>query len=482
MTFRAVVGIVAVLLSALNLFGQTPTGPAAMGQWGAVLRWPVVAIHMHVLPDGRVLSWERKDTVLTTETWLWNPKAPADFTKVMNPFASVFCSGHTFLPDGKVLVAGGHHFKDGFGEKTVTFFDPKTNTWTKGPNMNDGRWYPTATALRNGDVLVVGGSAQSGQEAVANPLPQVWQTASGTWRDLTGALRAVPLYPMILLAPDGRAIAVGPNPESMFLDTAGTGDWTEGPQANGPYRDYGSAVEYRPGKILLVGGALPPTETAETLDLNAPPPLKWQKAASMAFKRRQLNATLLPDGTVLVTGGSSAPGFNNADGSVLASEIWDPDTGKWTTVASQSVRRLYHSTAALLPDGRVLSAGGGMPPSPEGGDRDHRDAQIYSPPYLFRGARPQLTSAPASVGFYQQFRVSTPYPADVARVTWIRLSSVTHAFNQSQRFNELSYTRSGATELTITSPRVEECPPGPYLLFLLNGQGVPSEGKVVFIR
>jgi hypothetical protein len=309
----------------------------------------------------------------------------------------------------------------------------------------------------------------------------VWQTTTNTWRNLTGALRNVPLYSMIVLAPDGRAISVGPNPESMFLETAGTGDWTEGPQSSGPYRDYGSAVEYRPGKILLVGGADPPTGSAETLDLNVTP-FVWKATAPMAFKRRQLNATLLPDGTVLVTGGSSAPGFNNANGSVFASEIWNPETGKWSTVASQSVRRLYHSTAALLADGRVLSAGGGMPPSPEGGDKDHRDAQIYSPPYLFRGARPVLTSAPASVGFAEQFKVSTPSPNDIQRVTWIRLSSVTHAFNQSQRFNELSFTRSGAYELTVTSPRLGECPPGPYLLFGLNGQGVPSEGKVVFIR
>ena len=123
-----------------------------------------------------------------------------------------------------------------------------------------------------------------------------------------------------------------------------------------------------------------------------------------------------------------------------------------------------------------------MPPSPEGGDRDHRDAQIYSPPYLFRGARPVITAAPASVGFAEAFKVSTPAPNDVQRVTWIRLSSVTHAFNQSQRFNELAFTRSAPYELTVTSPRVGECPPGPYLLFVLNGQGVPSEAKVVLIR
>ncbi|HEX6159787.1 MAG TPA: galactose oxidase-like domain-containing protein, partial [Thermoanaerobaculia bacterium] len=441
--------------------------------------WRVVAIHAHVLPDGRVASWERKDSVLTTETWLWTP-VTENFQPVMNRFASEFCAGHTFLGDGRLFVAGGHHFRDGFGEKTLNFFDWRTNSWTKGPDMNAGRWYPNTLILRNGDVLVTGGSIAGGQEAQVNPLPQVWQASTNTFRDLTGALQAVPLYPMLLLAPDGRAYMVGPDTETQFLDTSGTGDWQEGPDTNDGFRDYGSAVEYRPGKILLVGGG-GPTATAETIDLNVANP-KWALTAPMSVARRQLNATLLPDGTVLVTGGSSAPGFNNADGAVLTSEIWDPDTGRWTTVASQSVRRLYHSTAVLLHDGRVLSAGGGMPPSPEGADRDHRDAQIYSPAYLFRGERPVITKAPEWVTYGQRFYVDVPYASNVARVTWIRLSSVTHAFNHSQRFNELAFARTGDGQLTVTAPSNKECPPGPYLLFVLNARGVPSVGKVVFIR
>lgn len=460
-------------------FAAAAQDPATAGQWGSVFPWRVVAIHTHVLPDGRVASWERKDSVLTTETWLWTPSS-GSFEMVMNPFASEFCSGHTFLGDGRLFVVGGHHFQDGFGEKTSNFFDWRTNAWTKGPDMNDGRWYPNALMLQNGDVLVVGGSVAGGQESRSNALPQVWQAATNTFRNLTDAIQVVPLYPMMLLAPDGRALMVGPNAETQFLDTRGAGDWQEGPQTKDGFRDYGSAVEYRPGRILLVGGGAP-TATAETIDLNSADP-KWTLTAPMSVARRQLNATLLPDGTVLVTGGSSAPGFNNANGSVLQSEIWNPDTGRWTTVASQSVRRLYHSTAVLLHDGRVLSAGGGMPPSPEGGDRDHRDAQIYSPPYLFRGERPVIGAAPASVTYGQRFPITVPYASNVARVTWIRLSSVTHAFNHSQRFNELAFTRTGDSQLTVTAPPNAECPPGPYLLFVLDARGVPSVGKVVFIR
>jgi len=454
--------------------------PVKVGRWSDVFTWPVVAIHAHLLPNGTVLSWERKDEVLTTETYTWDP-ATGKFEKHFNEFASVFCSGHTFRADGTLLVAGGHHHHDFVGEKTTTFYDDRTGKWSRGPDMNAGRWYPTTCMLSNGEILVIGGSIEGGQSYSINTLPQVWQT-TGTYRDLTNADGEIlPLYPWMLLAPDGRAFYTGPETRTLFLDTSGTGTWGGGPSSRFGYRDYGSAVMYEPGKILIVGGGEnPPTATAEVVDLNASP-REWKPTGDMAFARRQLNATLLPDGTVLATGGSSAPGFNNANGSVLAAELWDPATGKWTTLASMSVRRLYHSTALLLPDGRVLTAGGGMPPSPEGGDTDHRDAQIYEPPYLFRGARPTIGSAPEQVGYGETFTVKTPDAAGVAQVTWIRLSSVTHAFNQSQRFNRLEFSRE-KDGLRVTAPADPKlCPPGHYLLFLLNGSGVPSVAKIVRI-
>lgn len=456
--------------------------PAQVGQWSDVFPWPVVAIHTHLLPNGKVLSWQRKDDVLTTETWLWDPATPAKFEKFLNPYASVFCSGHTFLADGTLLVAGGHHFFDGDGEKTATFFDYRTNTWTKGQDMNAGRWYPTTTMLSNGEVLVVSGLIHGGQQSAVNNLPQVWKTTGG-WRDLTDADgRQLPLYPYMLLAPDGKVFYAGPETSTLFLDTTGLGAWSTGPVSHFGYRDYGSAVEYEPGKIILVGGGDPPTKTCEVIDLNASP-AQWKYTGEMAFARRQLNATLLPDGTILATGGSSAPGFNNANGSVLAAETWDPATGKWTTMASMKVRRLYHSTSVLLLDGRVLTAGGGMPPSPEGGDTNHFDAQIYSPSYLFKGARPVISSAPDAVGYGESFEVKTPDAGSIKAVTWVRLSSVTHAFNQGQSFNRLQFSAYADTgTLRVTAPAAPTAaPPGHYMLFVLNGNGVPSVAKAVRI-
>jgi hypothetical protein len=147
-------------------------------------------------------------------------------------------------------------------------------------------------------------------------------------------------------------------------------------------------------------------------------------------------------------------------------------------LASNSVARVYHSTALLLKDGRVLLTGSGD----ADGSTNHFDAELFSPPYLFNGTRPKISSAPSTVGYGQSFFVETPQAASITRVTWVRLGSVTHAFDSNQRFNELSFTRT-STGLNVTAPGSRNlAPPGHYMLFILNGKEVPSVARVVRIR
>ena len=333
--------------------------------------------------------------------------------------------------------------------------------------MNAGRWYPTVTVLANGDVLVVSGSIDD--IVGVNPVPQVFQVGSGTWRNL--AELGQDLYPQMLLAPNGKVFNSGPTRDTRYLDTAGSGTWSFVAKRVGPYRDYGSAVMYAPGKVLVMGGGDPPTNTAEVIDLNQPSPT-WRAVGSMAVARRQLNATLLPDGNVLVTGGTSSPGFNDPAGAVHAAELWNPTTEQWTTLASSSgIPRVYHSTAVLLPDGRVLSMGGNGDPQ--------RNSEIYSPPYLFKGTRPTITSAPTSVAYGQSFFVETPDAAAISKVTMLRLSSVTHAFDMSQHISTLSFSQATGGLNVVAPSGGTAAPPGHYLLFILNGSGVPSVGSIV---
>jgi len=247
---------------------------------------------------------------------------------------------------------------------------------------------------------------------------------------------------------------------------------------------------YSPGKVLILGGGPGkgpnydqpvgnPTATAEIIDLNVATP-RWRYVSPMRYARRYPNATILPDGKVLVTGGTASPDWNNATDPVLATEMWDPVTGTWSTMASMDVPRALHSTAVLLPDGRVLSVGSGQPPATA--DRDRYEAEIYSPPYLFKGARPTIASAPMSVRYGQVFSVKTPNAERIQQVTLVRLSSVTHAFNQNQRFNRLQFTRtSGELKVLIPTNR-NRCPPGHYMLFLLNEKGVPSVARIIQVR
>jgi hypothetical protein len=468
--------------------------PQLAGQWGPVAAWPVVPIHMHLLPGGKVMFWDRhNDGVMPP--WdgtphLWDPASPAAFTPLPTPGWDLFCSGHSFLADGRLFVAGGH-IADFHGTATAGIYDPVANAWTQLPDMNSGRWYPSSTTLASGDVLLLSGTQHDYGDI--NPLPQVWDVAAGAWRNLTTALMGnlfewPDFYPYAYAAPNGKVFVAGPQQTARYLDTAGTGAWTDVADSSLLYRDYGSSVMYDEGRVLIAGGNprdddpdIPvnlPSPSVEVIDLAAPVPA-WRSVAPMSIGRRHHNTTLLPDGTVLVTGGSSAAGLDNPAGKVLYAELWNPSAETWTFLAAHNRYRGYHSNALLLPDGRVVVAGGGHP-DPPGGSAE-ANAEIYSPPYLFRGARPVITSVPATVTYGQTFPVETPDAAAVTAVTWIRLGSVTHAFNENQRINRLAFSQSGTT-LNVTAPATGNlCPPGDYMLFILNGSGVPSVARIVRI-
>jgi galactose oxidase len=434
-------------------------GTDQIGAWTAPFSWPIVAVHMILLPNGRILSIGR-----IGQPQLWNPATGA-FTAVPQP-AWLFCAGHTLLSDGRVLLAGGH-ISDAHGLPNITLYSA-TNGWTSSTPMARGRWYPTATTMGNGDVVITAGRDQGG---VVVKTPEVW--SNGTVRQLTGANKGLSYYPRAFLTPTGSLYVAGPYGSTFFLSTAGSGSWKTGPQRLYGNREYGSAVMYDDGKILTAGGGRT-TNTAEVIDLNQALP-KWTWTGSMAFARRHFNLTVLPTGEVLATGGVAGTAFNDVSTGVHAAELWNPGTGQWTTLASNGVTRGYHGSSVLLPDGRVLNAGSGD----GAGGPNERNAELYSPPYLFRGARPTITDAPALVEYGDKFRILTPNAAAITRVSFIRLGAATHAFDANQRFMRLSFT-ADATGLTVTAPASSNrAPPGHYMVFILNGSNVPSVARIV---
>jgi hypothetical protein len=452
------------------------TNPATVGQWSSLREFPAVAIHMHLLPNGKVLFWTYEadafgNQPFSTQTRIWDLETNT-FIVSPNSTTNVFCSGHSFLADGRLLVTGGNIENTGKGEPHTNIFDYRTNTWTRVSNMNAGRWYPSNCTLGNGEVLVVSGTDENQQ---FNPLPQVWQIGGG-WRSLTGAYKYLPYYPWMVLAPDGRVFCAGPDQSTAFLDTTGTGSWTAGPDSNYGYRDFGSYALYDIGKLLIVGGGTP-TNSAEVIDLNQSSP-SWRPVSSMYYARRQLNTVVLPDGKVMAIGGTSGGGFNNFTGTERSTEMWDPDKDEWTMMAGEQVERLYHSTAMLLPDGRILVAGGGLP-GPTGGGGDNYNIEMYSPPYLFKGERPAITSMQDSIAYGERFQVKSPDKKTVSEAVLIRLPSVTHSINMEQRRVPLDMVKKGKN-FEVTAPANGNiCPPGYYMFFLVNKKGVPSVAKII---
>jgi hypothetical protein len=468
--------------AAMAAAAATAGNPHDVGEWGPVVDWPVVAVHTALLPNGKVLAYDSIGDN-ATETYpvqdhsratVWDPATGTQTPVNVDTGYNIFCSGLAHLLDGRMFMAGGNKDQQLNGIVQTHLFDPATNTWRLGPNMAVGRWYPTVTPLRNGEMLITSGGVDTPEAATAD---------GSALRALTGASLSLPLYPWMDVAPDGRAFYSGPDQTLRALNPRGTGTWQTFGQRDSINRDYGGHAIFDIGKELIAGGG-PSTKDARVIDLNGATP-NVQPTAPMAFGRRQHNLTVLADGTVLATGGnSSGAGLVDLNAGVYAAEQWNPATGTWRTLASMQITRQYHSTALLLPDGRVLSGGGGICGVCDSVGYLAKNAEIFSPPYLFQAdgtpaPRPMIDSAPATTGYGAAMDIATADPASISKVALVRLGAVTHSDNMEQRYIPLSFT-AGATSLTATAPaNANIAPPGFYMLFIVDGNGVPSVASMV---
>jgi hypothetical protein len=498
-TLRFATGAVSKTSRSITINALPPE--ATTGKWDPPLDWAIVPLHAHLLPTGKVLAWgkfELNGTMAMPR--LWDPAVgPPSTAQMIMVDTMLFCSGHAFMPDGRLMVSGGHKADDR-GLDVTNIFDPVSQTWASGlPKMAKGRWYPTVTTLWDGRMLTVAGRDTTSSVVTA---PEIWE--NNRWVQLTGSSLVLPYYPRDFVAPNGKVFYAGERITSRWFNpdavtTKGRGSWSWNSSLNHVWpfnRDYGSAVMYETGKILYAGGggylqwgspdakSPSPTPTAEIIDLNLTTPT-WQSTDPMNFGRRHLNATVLPDGQVLVTGGTSAGGFNTLSGAVHAAEVWNPKTGHWTQLASNTIDRAYHSISLLMPDGTVLHGASGDAAVPGSTDLYPRqtNSELFRPPYLFKGARPTITSlSQSSVAYGAKFTINTPNGFQITDVRWIRLGSVTHAFDANQRANTLAFTKT-ATQVRVTAPRNGKlAPPGHYLVFILNRNGVPSLGKVIQVQ
>jgi hypothetical protein len=451
---------------------------AVSGAWTAPFNWPIVAINMVVTRTGEVMSWDGPPSNGGTSAQLWNPGTGA-FTPIPNNVTNMFCNAASVLADGRVLAVGGHA-DYGVGIRNTDIFDPITKTWSFMAPMHYGRWYPTTTVLSDGRVFTISGSDTC--ETCIVSIPEIYDPVANSWTALTGAPFNVTLYPFMFLLPDGRLLEAGATRKAVdtrVLDL-NTQTWTV---IDSTLRDGHSAVMYEPGKIMKSGSSAdvststaPAAPTTFTLDMTQPSP-KWEQTANMAYPRAYHNMTLLPDGTVLTVGGGSTKDGVNYANSVLPAELWSPVTKTWNTMSAMQNGRLYHGTAVLLLDGRVLVAGSGrVGPEPQ------FNAEIFSPPYLFKGPRPVISSTPAAANYGSTFLLGTPDAGTITSVTLLRISAATHAFNMDQRFLRLNFSPAAGGLNVVAPANGNLAPPGYYVLFALNSAGVPSVGAVILIH
>jgi uncharacterized protein YjdB len=392
----------------------------------------------------------------------------------------IFCSGVSILPNGNVLVTGGvvegphTTHVDNDGTYFTMLFNPSTSTWTAGQNMNYARWYPSSIEITDGTVLELSGSDQTGT-VVQNTL-ESYDYTTGSWTILPSSANipnpALQTYPRLSLLPSGNVFLSAPSAQTYQFNPS-TNLWSFVANTNFGFRYFAPHV-LLPGqeKIMVAGGSMnhaggggAATNTAEIIDMSAATPA-WTYTGSMNYARYNENLVLLADGTVLAVGGGGGGGeYNNP---VYSTELYNPTTAQWTLLASQTIQRTYHSTAVLLPDGRVLSSGSDNMALTE------MTYEIYSPPYLFNGARPVIQSAPTSLTYGANFTITTSDASTITRVALVRPGATTHADNFDQRYVDLAFTLGSGTIQATAPPNGSEAPPGYYMLVIVNASGVPS--------
>jgi hypothetical protein len=471
--------------------------------------------------------WDPSNNVLGAATFIH----PATLRRANGSVIDFFCCGHTFLPDGRLLVAGGSLKYDkiivngqmqpaaqGFeGTRDALVFDPATSTWSAIQPMTRGRWYPTLVTLSDGTVLATSGLDENGNGPGNNTIERLAPPYTGAWAKTRNF--DLPLYPHLFQMQDGTLFYTGGK-----MDTQGNSQPLTFDPINPTNAGLINGLEV-PDKCNQCASVLmPPAQLQQVMilgggpedpdDPNAPRGIatqrvdiidfkgdrKYHATGPLAHERMHVNAVLLPDRTVMAAGGGVTREASAISGQVdpfnfrevLEAEIYTPaarpQDGKWTDTERATIARLYHSVALLLPDGRVVAAGGNpdkgsqvnwLPPDP----LEEMRLEIFSPPYLFKKPnRPVISNVPQEIHYGAAVAVRTPKPGDIKWISLIFPGLTTHSFNCTQRLVDVPFTVTLPDTLNATVPNDKNiAPPGWYMLFLVDNDGVPSVASWVHL-
>lgn len=454
-----------------------------LGSWSPPLPWPQIPIHAALTPDGRVMTFGTDgDGGQGAEFGytVWDPVNGDHLVLPNTTSTDIFCSAQILLPgSGDLLLAGGDirargqsngegGIRDNWGVDDVNRYRPSDGTLVSDAPMRFARWYPSLLTLADGRIFASGGVDENGRPVSH---PEIYDPVLTSWRTLEG-IRYRDHYPRTFVAPSGRIVAVIGR-GVHWIDVEGRGAVRRAATLRSATHWKMPAVEYDIGKLMVVRG----NGGTSLIDISGAAP-RVTEGPGAGPRREWASLTVLADGQVLMTGG----GVDNTGGDrvSLDAALWQPESNAWVPAAAAAKPREYHSLALLLPDGRVLAAGGGAP-----GPTLHLNGEIFTPPYLYDehgelASRPALASAPTTLApgpLGYAFRMASTEP--VSRVTLVRTGSVTHAFNFDQGFLTLSHTQQGDRISVDVDQPSSVLRPGFYLMFAFDDRGVPSLGHIV---
>lgn len=470
----------------------------------------LAGVHVALLPTGRVLFFsydQYQENEINRGLWqLWDPNTGPLQLQVLD--RNLFCSGHCFLPDGRLLVAGGQawNFFPFIGrgaDHDIHTFDPFSQSWSRFQDTPAARWYPTCVTLADGTALIAGGDAN--RYPVANN--DEYEIFDGASNALSGSRRFNPgfingEYPIMKMLPDGSTggalLVFSINEARLFHPQNATWDPTRFLTISRQSRTYNHQsgcvllplLPERPDvvRVLAAGGqgaGDEATNSAEIFEFNRsnPDASFWRppNGGNMIYRRFMSDAVILPDGSILIVNGAGAGKADNSRDPVMNAELFDPVSETFRALAPINHPRLYHSSAILLPDATVLICGNTRDFNPANPVEDNT-IEIFSPPYLFQGARPAIQDVPTEMFYTREHSIFTPSPADITSVVLLRLGSTTHSNNMDQRYVGLLALRRQADRIVVRGPLdTTVAPPGYYMLFLVNSARIPSTAKIVHL-
>ncbi|KAI8905146.1 hypothetical protein EDD86DRAFT_229621 [Gorgonomyces haynaldii] len=544
-----------------------PTVLAQTGEWSLAGSSGVVCIHTALLTNSRLLCFARPEKdqypinantngLLSTEIdLLARVNADGTWTSKFTPVPvtnNPFCAGHALLPNGSVFVAGGDNQSDPYnkdqyvnGRQGRRIYNPCPDkscigSWTILPDMTSERWYPTVVTLADGSVLIVGGNTKNLDfdrlTDENNPTYEYWPPKQGTWpKRLDLLVWAFPhhMYPITYQLPSGKIMIFASNKTILIDQNDNVVNLPDMPQMDhSPWiyphtptaavlpmtlkNNYSFVMQVCGGSKLSSKDASP---MCWRLNADDPNPT-WTQVKDMPAPRLMPDVVLLPDGKMLYVNGlkwgqagGNAGQVQYARDPVYQADLYDPETETWTTLASATQKRLYHSGALLLESGHVVTTGSEMDnyddfygPNSVSLQRTcmptmenqtvlavsenvcrspfNYNIERFTPPYLQKGERPVIKTAPAITTHGSVIQLDLSSSTDnIARVTFTRLASTTHSTNTDQRFIELKIIARSSSALFVQIPENKNIAiVGNWFIWALDKNSVPSVAKTINLQ